>query len=72
MVNSALLMDETYESSRIGGEIYATLKKSGLLINDADILIASIVRQYDAVLVTNNEGHFKRVAGLRIENWLTN
>lgn len=70
LVNSVFLMDESYESSRMGGEIYAELKKSGTLINDADILIASIVKQYNAVLVTNNEGHFKRVAGLKIENWL--
>jgi len=72
LVNSAFLMDETYESSRIGGEIYASLKKSGNLINDADILIASIVKHHNAVLVTNNEDHFKRIAGLRVENWLTN
>ena len=71
LVNSSILMDETYESSRIGGEIYASLKKSGALINDADILIASIVKNHDAVLVTNNENHFKRIPGLKIENWLT-
>ncbi|MBI4653435.1 MAG: PIN domain-containing protein [Nitrospirae bacterium] len=71
LVNSSILMDETYESSRIGGEIYASLRKSGALINDADILIASIVKNHDAVLVTNNENHFKRIPGLKIENWLT-
>jgi tRNA(fMet)-specific endonuclease VapC len=71
LVNSSILLDESYESSKIGGEIYAALKKSGNLINDADILIASIVKHYDAVLVTNNEDHFKRVSGLKIENWLT-
>jgi tRNA(fMet)-specific endonuclease VapC len=70
LVNSVFLMDESYESSRIGGQIFAELKKSGTLINDADILIASIVKQHDAILVTNNEGHFKRIAGLKIENWL--
>lgn len=70
LVNSSILLDESYESSKIGGEIYAALKKTGNLINDADILIASIVKHYDAVLVTNNEGHFKRVTGLKIENWL--
>lgn len=70
LVNSVFLMDESYESSRIGGQIYAELKKSGTLINDADILIASIVKQHNAILVTNNEGHFKRIAGLKIENWL--
>lgn len=70
LVNSSILLDESYESSKIGGEIYAALKKTGNLINDADILIAGIVKHYDAVLVTNNEGHFKRVTGLKIENWL--
>jgi predicted nucleic acid-binding protein len=37
---------------------------------DTDILIASIVKDYDAILVTNNEEHFKRVKGLKVENWL--
>jgi predicted nucleic acid-binding protein len=30
LVNSAFLLDETYESSRIGGEIYAALKNQGI------------------------------------------
>jgi len=47
------------------------LKKKGELINDADILIASIVKAHDAILVTNNEKHFSRVEGLKIENWLS-
>ena len=70
MVNSAIMMEETYESSKMGGEIYASLKKSGNLLNDADILIASIVKEHGAVLITNNEDHFNRIAGLKIENWL--
>lgn len=72
MVASAIMLDESYGSSRLGGEIYAALKKSGTLINDADILIASVVKFHSATLVTNNEDHFKRVDGLRIENWLKN
>jgi len=70
LVDSAMVMEETYESARIGGEIYFNLKREGNLINDADILIASIVKDYDAILVTNNEDHFKRIEGLRYENWL--
>ena len=70
MVDSAIMMEETYDSSKIGGEIYASLKKSGNLINDADILIASIIMAHGAILITNNENHFKRITGLRIENWL--
>jgi len=41
------------------------------LINDADILIGGIVKAHDAVLVTNNEDHFSRIEGLKLENWLS-
>ena len=63
-------LEASYGAVRIGGEVYATLKKRGKLINDADILIASIVKANNAVLVTNNEEHFSRVEGLKVENWL--
>lgn len=70
LIDSAVVMEETYKSAKIAGEIYAGLKREGNLINDADILIASIVKDYDAILVTNNEEHFKRAKGLKVENWL--
>jgi tRNA(fMet)-specific endonuclease VapC len=67
---TCLILNPSYEAARMGGEIYAALRREGKLINDADILIASIVKSHDAVLVTNNEEHFSRIEGLRIENWL--
>jgi predicted nucleic acid-binding protein len=70
LVRTCLIFETSYEAARIGGRIYAALKKKGKLINDADILIASIAKAHDAVLVTNNEEHFARVEGLKIENWL--
>lgn len=50
--------------------IYADLYRSGQLIGDADILIAATAMEYGFVLVTNNEKHHSRIAGLTIENWL--
>ena len=70
LAKTCIIMEESYDAAKIGGEIYATLKKKGELINDADILIASIVKAHNAILVTNNEKHFLRVEGLKIENWL--
>ena len=67
---TCLILNPSYEAAKIGGEIYAVLRKEGRLINDADILVASIVKAHDAVLVTNNEDHFSRIKGLKIENWL--
>lgn len=71
LLDTSLVLELSYESSKIGGEIYAFLKKKGQLINDADILIASVVKSYEATLVTNNLFHFSRIEGLKVENWLS-
>lgn len=51
-------------------DIYANLHVRGELIGEVDTLIAATALIHDLVLVTNNERHFKRVSGLKIENWL--
>jgi len=51
-------------------EIYADLHQRGALISDADILIAASAITYELTLVSNNERHFTRITGLRLENWL--
>ncbi len=50
--------------------IYADLKRHGKLIDDADIFIASICMEDNLILVTNNEKHFQRIKGLKLENWV--
>ncbi len=50
-------------------EIYANLYKRGELIGDADILIAATALVNGFGVTTNNERHFKRIAGLHVENW---
>lgn len=50
-------------------EIYADLYRRGLLILDADILIAATALENNLPIVTNNENHFNRIANLRILNW---
>ena len=52
------------------GEIRQSLTRSGRLIGANDLLIAAHARSADATLVTNNEAEFRRVPGLRMENWL--
>ena len=46
------------------------LMARGLLIGPMDLLIAAHALALDATLVTNNEREFRRVKGLKIENWL--
>lgn len=66
--NSILYITE--EAILKAADIYADLYQRGELIGDADILIAATAITADYSLVTNNERHFSRIPGLRIENWL--
>jgi tRNA(fMet)-specific endonuclease VapC len=50
-------------------DIYADLYKRGLLILDADILIAATALENNLAIVTNNERHFQRISGLQVLNW---
>jgi tRNA(fMet)-specific endonuclease VapC len=51
-------------------DIYADLHRRGLLIGDADILIAATALVHGYAVATNNERHFQRILGLQLENWL--
>ncbi len=50
-------------------EIYAELQQKGELIEDADILIASIADTRNFTLVSD-DSDFDKIQGLRVENWL--
>ncbi len=53
----------------IASTIYADLKQRGQPIQDADILIASIVL-YNNFILVSNDSDFNRIKDLKIENWL--
>jgi len=52
------------------GRIRKSLETKGQPIGPMDLLLACQALSHDLVLVTNNMREFKRVEGLRIENWL--
>lgn len=54
----------------IAAEKYANLRKKGKLVEDADLFIAAVCIANDLLLITNNEKHFRRIEGLKIENWV--
>lgn len=51
------------------GEAKAQLRAKGQIISDNDLWIAAHALAEDLVMVTNNVGEFKRVKGLKVENW---
>jgi len=52
------------------GHLHGHLERQGTPIGALDLLIAAHALALDATLVTNNQGEFKRVPGLRLENWV--
>jgi tRNA(fMet)-specific endonuclease VapC len=53
--------------------VYADIRneteKKGEIVGPNDLLIASIVKFHEGILVTNNVKEFERIKGLKIENW---
>ncbi len=59
----------TAEAAPIFGDVKARLRRSGMLIEDSDLLIAVTARAFGLTLITGNTGHFGRVPDLATENW---
>ena len=57
------------EDALAAGEIRAALAAKGTPIGPYDVLIAAQAKTRDLVLITNNLGEFRRVDGLRVEDW---
>lgn len=69
LVHGVVMIDQNALDKAAG--IYADLKRTGQLLEDADILTAAIAIVNDLTLVTNNIQHFARITELRIENWMS-
>lgn len=52
------------------GRLRHDLETKGRSIGSMDMLIAAHAMALSAALVTNNDAHFSRIAGLRVVNWL--
>ena len=63
------LLDFEPDDGEKAGAIRADLERKGTPIGPYDILIAAQALRRDALLVTANMREFKRVIGLRCEDW---
>lgn len=57
------------ESAEVFAMLKADLEKAGAPLDDFDLILAACALTHDLVLVTNNVKHFKRIQGLKLENW---
>lgn len=59
----------TSHDAVVYSQVRARLERAGTPIGPYDTLIAAQAIARDLILVTNNEREFRRVHGLRVENW---
>ena len=52
------------------GQIRAALERAGRPVGAYDLMIGGHARSEGLILVTNNMREFKRMDGLRLENWV--
>ena len=57
------------ETAEIFGKIKSKLELEGNRLDDFDLILASTALTHNLFLVTNNEKHFQRIEGLKLENW---
>jgi tRNA(fMet)-specific endonuclease VapC len=64
------VVDWSRDAAEHYADIRADLKKSGQLIGSNDLMIAAHARSLGAIVVTNNVKDFRRIKGLKLENWM--
>jgi tRNA(fMet)-specific endonuclease VapC len=58
------------DAGLVYGRFRAALEKRGEIIGGNDLWIAAHAFAASLTLVTNNEREFKRIKGIRVENWV--
>jgi len=69
LLRSISLLPFDLESCAEAGRIAAELRRQGESIDARDVMIAGITRRHNETLVTRNDRHFARIAGLKVEAW---
>ena len=57
------------KAAEVYGQIRAELERAGTPIGPNDLMIAAIAFANDVTLVTHNTREFRRIKGLKIEDW---
>ena len=65
------VLDFTSNDARAYADVRARLERAGTPIGPLDTLIAAQALSRQLTLVSNNTREFKRIPGLRLENWTT-
>lgn len=67
--NSLEIIPVNQDQVEIFGMLKVKLESAGTPLDDFDLILAATALSHNLILVTNNERHFSRIEGLKIENW---
>lgn len=67
-ISSFVVLDFDINSCKKFGEIYSELKKKGKMTEERDLMIASIVKANNLILITRNKKHFENT-GVKLVVW---
>jgi len=59
-----------YDAILLYGKEKARLRKAGTMISDLDLFIGCTAISNDLIMVTENQGEFRRITGIKLENWV--
>jgi len=59
----------SHRAAVMAADVWADLKRRGLLVGEVDTLIASTALSEGLAVATHNTTHFSRVGGLRVVDW---
>ena len=68
-LESVDVLDFDIKSAHLFAKIWYDLKKSGRMIDEFDILVASTVHSNDETLLTKGIKHFEKISALKIDTW---
>ncbi len=68
-MNNFKLLSLTAVSCEIFGKDFVELTKKGKVTQELDLMIASIAKENDLIVVTRNKKHFENIPDLKIEEW---
>ncbi len=69
-VQDCLVLPITTEIANLAANAFADLRRQNQMIGHTDVLIAATALHHSLTVVTNNQNHFQRIAGLVLENWV--
>lgn len=71
LLSEMVVLDYDRTCAETFGRVRGTLLRNGIVVDAADLMIASVALVHDLTLITNNTADFRSIPDLRLGDWLT-